>query len=57
MKILVDKMPEENTQNMFKWLTNNINTLYKESPLKSLDEIVFNKQIEKLEEILEKNIN
>ena len=25
--------------------------------LKSLDEIVFNKQIEKLEEILEKNIN
>ena len=37
--VYLDKMPEENTQNMFKWLTNNINTLYKESPLKSLDEI------------------
>ena len=34
-----DDKTEENTNNMFKWLSKNINDLYKQSPLNTLEEI------------------
>ena len=37
--IYLDKTPEENTKNILEWIGNNFNEEYKESPLKTFEEI------------------